>query len=193
EDVAGDRDSFARQVAGELDRYSLEKRFRRKDGTYFWGAVTSSAVRDADGRFLYAVRIQHDIADRKRAEQDLARRMEEQAALYELTERLQHVGSADEVYEPAFDAIARALRCPRSAILLYDSAKVMRFVAWRGLSDRYRQAVEGHSPWAPEVKDPQPVCIDDVRTADLPPDLKQTVLDEGILALAFIPLVEGKR
>jgi PAS domain S-box-containing protein len=69
----------------------------------------------------------------------------------------------------------------------------MRFVSWRGLSERYRHAVDGHSPWTRDTVDPQPIWIEDVAQADLPDELKRTVLDEGIAALAFIPLMSGDR
>jgi GAF domain-containing protein len=81
------------------------------------------------------------------------------------------------------------LGCERAAILLFDELGVMRFVAWRGLSDGYRRAVDGHSPWTRDTKDPQPICIEDVGSADLPETLKATVKAEGIGALAFIPLM----
>nr|WP_249163554.1 PAS domain S-box protein [Bradyrhizobium diazoefficiens] len=68
EDVSEDRRQFQRQLAGEFERCSIEKRIARKDGGHIWAQVTSSSVRDADGRFLYAVRVQHDITNRKRAE-----------------------------------------------------------------------------------------------------------------------------
>jgi PAS domain S-box-containing protein len=90
EDASKDRDQFRRQLAGDLDCYTIEKRIYRKDRGHFWASVTSSSVRDAAGKFLYAVRVQHDISDRKRIEQALARRMEEQAALFAFSERLQH-------------------------------------------------------------------------------------------------------
>src|SRR5262249_29879560 len=107
--------------------------------------------------------------------------------------RLQHAQSLPDVYEPALDAIVRALRCARASILLLDGAGVMRFVAWRGLSDAYRGAVDGHSPWTPESRDPQPVCLADVDAAALPEALKETVRREGIAALAFIPVTESGR
>ena len=47
----------------------------------------------------------------------------------------------------------------------------MEFVSWRGLSEGYRRAVEGHSPWDANVKDPEPIRIDDVDVADLPPHI----------------------
>jgi PAS domain S-box-containing protein len=158
-DVARDLAQFRRQIAGEIDRYTIEKRLARKDGSYFWAEVTSSSVRDASGNFLYAVRVQHDISARKTAEQALARRSEEQAALFQFSERLQYATSLPEVYDAGLEAILSALACERASILLFDEREVMRFVGWRGLSDGYRQAVEGHSPWAKDERNPRPVCF----------------------------------
>src|SRR6185437_3936841 len=108
---------------------------------------------------------------------------DEQTALYELTDQLFRTGSLNDACEAALDAIGRALGCERASILLADDTGVMRFVAWRGLSDGYRNAVEGHSPWAPDVKEPEPVCVSDVETADLSDDLRAVVAAEGIGAL----------
>src|SRR5690349_2671947 len=36
EDVSEDRNRFGRQLAGELERYSIEKRIHRKDGGHIW-------------------------------------------------------------------------------------------------------------------------------------------------------------
>ena len=95
----------------------------------------------------------------------------------------------NDVYEAALDAIIRALGCTRASVLLLDDTGIMRFAAWRGLSDVYRRAVEGHSPWPRDVKDPQPVCIHDVHTTDFPETLKDTIKAEQIGAIAFFPLV----
>jgi PAS domain S-box-containing protein len=188
EDIDRDLQEFRRQLAGEIDQYSIEKRIRRKDGSHFWAEVTSSSIRDSAGRFLYAVRVQHDISDRKVAEQALARRRHEQAALFAFSERLQYVSSIEQAHEAALDAIGRGLDCQRAAILLFDGDGVMRFVAWRGLSDSYRQAVEGHSPWQQEEKEPQPVYFDDIDKSELSDELKQIIGREGIGAVAFIPI-----
>lgn len=193
EDVSEDRDQFHRQLAGEVERYTIEKRIYRKDGGHFWASVTSSSIRDAAGKFLYAVRVQHDITDRKRAEQALARRMEEQAALFAFSERLQHCTSAAQVHEAALAAITRALGCDRASILLFDEAGVMRFVAWRGLSEPYRRAVEGHSPWTPDETDPHPVCVEDIESAKFSDELKQSIIAEGIGSAAFIPIMQDGR
>jgi PAS domain S-box-containing protein len=105
------------------------------------------------------------------------------------TDRMYRAGTANDAYEAALDTITRALGCSRASILLFDDVGIMRFAAWRGLSDAYRHAVEGHSPWTRDVKDPQPVCIQNVEAADLPEFLKDTLKAEQIEALAFFPLV----
>ncbi|MDQ7248005.1 PAS domain S-box protein [Dongia sedimenti] len=193
EDGGTDRARFQRQVAGEIDRYTIEKQIRRKDGSSFWASVDSCSVLDPAGHFLYAVRVQHDITDRKRAEAALARRAEEQSALFDFTDAMQQAHAPEQVHEAALDAILRALRCDRASILLADDAQVMRFVTARGLSDTYKRAVEGHSPWSPDEQQPQPVTIPDLRRSDLPEDLRASIEAEGIAAVAFIPLRQNRR
>ena len=151
-------------------------------------SLSVSPILDSAGEIIGASKIARDITARKRAEEALSQRAEEQTALYEFTDRLFRAGSAEDVYEAALDAIVRALGCERASILLFDDAGVMKFVAWRGLSDGYRSAVEGHSPWTREVSNPDPITIDDIDAAELEDSLKATVKAEGIAALAFIPL-----
>jgi PAS domain S-box-containing protein len=193
QDVAQDLAQFRRQVAGEIDGYTIEKRLARKDGSYVWAEVTSSSVRDASGNFVYAVRVQRDISKRRETEQALARRSEEQAALFRFSERLQYATSLPAVYDTALDAILAALACKRASILLFDDSDVMRFVGWRGLSDGYRHAVEGHSPWDRDEENPRPVYFEDIGLSDLSVALKETIAREHIAAVAFIPiLIDGR-
>ena len=110
-------------------------------------------------------------------------------ALYLLSEQLHRANSVEEIYNAAMDAIESALGCDRSAILLFDDAGVMQFVASRGLSAEYRLAVTGHTPWKTDEADAVPIDIPDVEKADLDENLKATILREGIRATAFVPLV----
>ncbi len=130
-----------------------------------------------------------DITERKRAEQALAEFARQQEALYRLSDQLHHTNSLEDVYNAALSAILRGLQCDRASILLFDDAGVMRFVAWHGLSDGYRNATEGHSPWSADEKNPYPVCVSDIRTSDLSDSLKAAIQKEGIGSLVFIPLL----
>jgi PAS domain S-box-containing protein len=67
-DVDADRQAFRKQVAGELQFYSMEKRFRRPDGRVIWISIYSSPVRAPNGSLLYLVRVVQDITERKQAE-----------------------------------------------------------------------------------------------------------------------------
>ena len=69
----------------------------------------------------------------------------------------------------------------------------MQFVAWRGLSDEYRALVAGHSPWAADATDPAPVLVADVDEEPSLAALRRQIVDEGIRALAFVPLVQQGR
>ena len=160
----------------------------RKDGQSIAISLAVSPIADNSGTIIGASKIARDITERKRVEAALAKRADEQVALYQFTDRLFRANSRDDVYDAALDAIVRALGCDRASILIFDDAGVMRFVAWRGLSDGYRKAVEGHSPWTRDTRDPEPITIDDVDAAELDASLKATVNAEGIGALAFIPL-----
>ena len=55
EDRDDDFEQYQRLVAGETDRYSIEKRIVRQDGSVIWVAVTCSSVRDAAGKFDYGL------------------------------------------------------------------------------------------------------------------------------------------
>lgn len=67
DDREPDRTHYHRQIAGELDQYAVEKRYVRKSGEIAWVRINASAVRDADGRFLYGVRVIQDISDQRAA------------------------------------------------------------------------------------------------------------------------------
>jgi len=109
--------------------------------------------------------------------------------LYHLMDAIVRAGSRKELYRCVLDSILKVLRCDRAALLLCNNAGLMQFEAWRGLSERYRKAVEGHSAWAPGEKDPQLKYIQDIAKSTLPESIRAAVKREGIGALAFLPLV----
>lgn len=113
---------------------------------------------------------------------------DELAALFQFTDALYRANSTADVYDATFEAIRTALRCERASILLFDKAGVMRFVASRGLSETYRHAVDGHSPWKPGDRHAVPIFVEDIDNSDQPEALRQVIKAEGISALAFIPL-----
>ncbi|MFN4141777.1 PAS domain S-box protein [Aestuariivirga sp.] len=113
--------------------------------------------------------------------------------LYRLTDSLYRANDVGAMLEAGLDAISEGLGCPKCSILLFDPDGVMRFVAWRGLSEHYRKSLEGHTPWRPGTVDPPPIFVSDIRETQESDSVKRTIEAEGIRALAFIPLTsQGK-
>jgi two-component sensor histidine kinase len=138
-------------------------------------------------------RLRARTAERAEAERTLSGALNNLSELSKFTEKRFRAESLQDIYDAGLDAILNCLGCSRAAILIADEAKVMRFVAWRGLSLPYRVAVEGHSPWQTDEPDPQIVAVPDVDFEAMPEPLRATIKAEGIGALAFIPVVAGDR
>lgn len=72
DDLAADLHLVERLLAGEIDSYRLEKRFRHKDGHYLWTLLAVSLVRDDDtGRPDHFISQVEDIDARKLAQDQL--------------------------------------------------------------------------------------------------------------------------
>jgi PAS domain S-box-containing protein len=71
DDLAADVANFTRVLAGEIDGYSIDKRWIRKDGQIIDATISVKYVRRADGSVDYFVARLQDITERKRAEQAL--------------------------------------------------------------------------------------------------------------------------
>lgn len=112
-------------------------------------------------------------------------------SLYRLTDRLYRARSMDDVFSAGLDAITETLGCTRASILLFDDQGTMKFQAWRGLSETYRKRLEGHTPWRPGEVFPDPIFVSDIADTEEADWVKQTILNEGIRCLGFIPLTVG--
>lgn len=183
---------LARLRAGErIDHFETVR--MRKDGTRLNVSLTISPVKNSEGKIIGASKIARDITQRKITDTILKQTMRQQHALYTFVDRLHRSESLRDVYAAAMDAIVTALDCDRGSILVFDDSHAMRFVNWHGLSSEYRQAAQGHSPWPPEMRNPEPVLISDVDESNFEESLKTAIKQEGIRSLHFFPLVSGQQ
>jgi PAS domain S-box-containing protein len=185
ERVFGEWGRFVQERSNEFQSFH---RFLRPDGAVSWTTVRSVPLRD--GGYLGTV---EDVTEFRRAEQDLRRRIDQLQTAYRMTDAVNRATALDDIYEEALESLQHALKADRASILLADDDGVMRFKAWRGLSDGYRAAVEGHSPWTPDTTAPEPILCSDVANDPSLAAFRDTVAAEGIAALGFIPLVSQGR
>ncbi|HWG56106.1 MAG TPA: GAF domain-containing protein [Gaiellaceae bacterium] len=111
------------------------------------------------------------------------------AAVFRMAEVVGRASSLDQIFDAALAALESAVGATRASILLFDDGGVMRFRAWRGLSDEYRATVDGHSPWRPGDTGAEPILVPDVHLDAELADLLPVFEAEGIRALVFVPLV----
>jgi PAS domain S-box-containing protein len=187
-----------RALAGEQVTFEAEVAY--KDGGPRAIEATYIPQLGEEGKVTGFVGLIADISERKQFEREHSRLHQENVEARARAEQLYHFARSvvsaekvDDVFEAALDAIRGALGTERGAILIYDDAQVMRFRAWRQLSDDYRRAVEGHSPWPPDAVAPQPVLVPDVDADDAMKPYLPLFRREGIGSLAFVPLVTRGR
>src|SRR6202040_3678052 len=71
DDLAADVVNFQRVLSGEIDGYSMDKRWIRKDDSVIHTSMSVRCVRDADGSVDYFLALLQDITARKEAEEAL--------------------------------------------------------------------------------------------------------------------------
>ncbi len=76
DDLAGDLEQMQKMLAGEIDTYSIEKRYIRKDSSIVWINLTVSLVRDRSGVAKYFISVIEDITNRKQVEAALRQKEE---------------------------------------------------------------------------------------------------------------------
>ncbi len=106
DDLAADVEQFDRVLRGEIDGYSLEKRFLRKDGSVVPVDLAVGCVRAPDGAVARIVALLQDITERKKVEEQLrahrerledliaerTAQLEKSRALLDATSRLARIG-----------------------------------------------------------------------------------------------------
>lgn len=123
----------------------------------------------------------------------LIQEMRQVKALSDVIDAVARAPRLEDIYSLAMQALRQALGIERASILLFDPDGVMRFKAWLGISDAYRRAAEGHTPWPQDAVNPDPLIVPDVLLDPTLTALLPNFSREDVRALAFIPLVYNGR
>ncbi|HLO59235.1 MAG TPA: PAS domain S-box protein [Bacteroidales bacterium] len=97
EDINLDLENFKKVMQGEMDGYSIDKRFVRKDGSIIWTSLSVKCVRQSNGKVDYFMALLFDLTARKQAEESL------QKTSSELQLIIKNMLNAFIVWESVFD------------------------------------------------------------------------------------------
>jgi PAS domain S-box-containing protein len=111
-----------RLEAGEINRYSIDKRYVRADGSVVWGHLSSSLMKDADGHPLYFITLVEEITERKRAEEEIRRQAETLTALHETALDLAAQRSLPDLLQAIVMRAVRLLHAQDGGLLFYRPA-----------------------------------------------------------------------
>ena len=131
DDLAADVAQFNRVLAGEIDGYSLDKRFIRKSGEIIWTSIAVGCVRKPDRTVDYICAVMQDITDRKRAE----------AAVRESEAR----------FRTLIERAPVAIGIGRNGLNIYANQKYLEMFGIQSVSELVGQPIA--EQWAPESRE----------------------------------------
>lgn len=155
DDLSADLRQHDRLLAGEIESYRMEKRFRHKDGNYRWALLAVSLVRDEhSGRPLHFIAQVEDIHTRKLAQEQL----EQLSRRIQLAVEAGGVGIWEWDFTSAgitWDARMHALHGTdpaRGAPVLAQWIAMLHTEDVSRVSGEMRQAIRGQQPFDTEYR-----------------------------------------
>ena len=116
DDIATDFEQFNRVLSGQIDYYTMNKRFIRKDGKVIWTNLSVGCVRKSDGSVDHTIAMIEDITSVKLAEAELRESEDRYRSLFE---------NANEAIFVAQDGKLVFFNPMTSQLIGYSSAELM--------------------------------------------------------------------
>jgi two-component system cell cycle sensor histidine kinase/response regulator CckA len=121
----------------------------------------------------------------------LEHQFEQLQLLYELAQAVNRADEPGEIYRAAVEGLVRVVAADRASVMTFDADGVMRYKAWKGISDRHRATMERPISinWRRGARNVRAVTVADVTQDPSLSPLLPAFANEGIRALALIPLL----
>ena len=209
DDLRADLAQFNRILVGEIDTYTMEKRWIRKDGQIIESMVSVKCIRRKDGIIDYCLGMVRDLTARRRAEDmlkaaegKLAAKIASMARLQAVSTRLVQAGDSTSLLQEIVDAAIAITGADKGSIqLLDDEERVLQTLASRGFEpsffDTFRLIHEAQVTSGTALQTGMRVVVEDVIMS---PHFAGTpaiapVLAAGVRSLQSTPLIsrEGRR
>jgi PAS domain S-box-containing protein len=191
-DARGLLDDLKEDTDGKPRVDQRDKRYVRKDGSALWALVTSTLIRDSDGRPLRTVTMVEDVTERRHAE---ALALCQQQAL----EMVAQGASLDDVFDFVILAIEKQATVEqRGSIHVLDGHGKPRQIRAPSLSEGCRQALAACLANSPRTRramaaSKRPIVVEDVADAPEWADLAEVLRPCGTRAIWATPILSSGR
>lgn len=188
DDLAPDLANIERLKAGEIDEFTMEKRYVRKDGSICWVNLTVSPMWEAGAPFDYHVAVVEDITARKHSETMLGSQM----TVLEMIARRAPLADILTTLIHAVEAQAPEMLC--SVLLLDAEGQHLRHGATSRLPVAYSSAIDGAAigeaagSCGTAAFRGEAVIVTDIATDPLWKDYAHLVLPHGLQACWSTPI-----
>lgn len=185
-------------LAGQRDDFTIEKRYRRKDGKVFWAQLKASAVRQEGRQVEYLVGVIEDIGPRKRLQAQLKRRTKLYRTLSETNRAIARLRDLDELLAEACRIAVTHASLPLAAVVRAGQAgPVLAASAGPDVEAFAAQLLAARAPGdvfafsRGDAAQSGTIVVNDVEAAPVSADTRLACLRRGVRAFASFPLGSG--
>ncbi|MFB6347171.1 MAG: PAS domain S-box protein [bacterium] len=110
DELSRDRRNVEKLVNGEIDHFSVQKRYLQKNGEYLWTRLTVGLVEPEDGSDPYMVSIIEDISERKRLRREREAFFDVSLDMFAIADSDGHFLNVNQAFEDKFGYSEKELK-----------------------------------------------------------------------------------
>jgi len=198
------RKEIEKLLAEKQPNITYEVEMKRKDGTPIIVLARLGVERDANGKILYYNGIAEDITEKKKAEEELSKRIEFERIIAHISTKFIHlpINRIDEELQSAAETVGKLHNADNCFVALFDDERSSfeRTYGYASIDGNdCNEAISNfdfhHYPWLRErIEKPSEMSITD--TELLPPEakLERDLLQSlGMRAMMTVPMICGEK
>ena len=120
DDLDATREKIQQCIPGDITNFTLEKRFVRKDGTFFWASASSTLVRDTSSKPRFFSTFITDITDQVQNKLELSHKLEMEHVLSEISEKFTGIYQFDIIINESLQMLSEYFQITQSHIHILD-------------------------------------------------------------------------
>lgn len=185
---------------GEIEHYSIDKRYVRKNNEVVWGHVSIRLIRDEYNNPMYSLPLIEDISERKKAEKSLQEsneklqsRVDELSLLNSITKTMTRVNNIKQALTITIKKIGTLLNAHGGSFILFDEEKKQMEIIAHYVSDNKGTDLTGIivpdiSGQSRLLENGESLVFADARSAPMLAPVKDLIIARDIHAMMVIPL-----